>query len=42
MKVSRKIEGCFEEVLKVFPGTFKGVLRKFQECSIKVSRKRML
>ena len=33
MKVKRKIEGCFEGVLRVFQGSFNGVeevLRKFQ------------
>ena len=28
MKVSRKIKGCFGEVITVFPGTFKGVLKE--------------
>ena len=35
--VSRKIEGCFQEVLRVFPGSFKGVSRKFQGLFKKVS-----
>ena len=30
MKVTRKIEGCFEVGLRVFPENFKGVSGKFQ------------
>ena len=47
MKVSRKIEGCLEEVLKVFQGNFKGLQRsfnvlsrKFQGCFMKISGRR--
>ena len=29
MKVSRKIDGCFEGGLRVFQGSFKGVSRMF-------------
>ena len=36
--VSRKFQGCFTEVLRVFTESFKGVSRKFQECFKKVSR----
>ena len=32
MKVSRKIEGCFEEGVSVLQGNFKCVSRKFQGC----------
>ena len=33
MKVTRSIEGCFEGILRVFQGSFKGVWkRKFQGC----------
>ena len=35
--VSRKL-GCLQKVLRVFPGSLKGVSRKFQECYKKVSR----
>ena len=39
MKVRRKIEGCFEGILWVFQGSFKGAYGKFQGCFMKVSRK---
>ena len=38
MKISRKIEGCFEGVLRVFQENFKVVSMKFQGCFMKVSR----
>ena len=34
-----KFKGCFKEVLRLFTGNFKGVLRKFQKCLKSVSRK---
>ena len=40
MKVSRKIKGCFEGVLRMFQGNFEGVLIKFQVCFMKVSKKK--
>ena len=33
-----KFQGCFEEVLRVFTGNFRGVSRKFQKCLKEVSR----
>ena len=36
-KKAKKFQGCFEEVSRVFRGSFKGVSRKFQRCSKKVS-----
>ena len=38
LKEGRKFQGCFEEVSRVFQGSFKDVLRKFQGCFTKVSR----
>ena len=35
MKVRRKIDACFEGVLRVFQGCFKGVSRVFQGVSKK-------
>ena len=37
-EVSRKLQGCFKEVLRVFTGSFEGVSRKFQECFKKFLR----
>ena len=37
MKVSRKIDGCFEGGLRVFQGSFKGVSRMFYVFLKKVS-----
>ena len=34
--VSRKFQGCFKEVSRVFQESFKGVSRKFQGCFKKV------
>ena len=37
--VSRKSQGCFKEVSRVFQGNFIGVSTKSQGCFMKVSRK---
>ena len=37
MKVTREIEECFDGVLRVFQGSFKGVSRKCHGCFMKVS-----
>ena len=36
--VSRKFQGCFKQVSRVFQGSLKGVSRKFQGCFKEVSR----
>ena len=33
MTVSRKIEECFEGILRVFQGSFKGIARSFKGAS---------
>ena len=36
--VSRKFQGCFKEVSRMFHGSLKGVSRKFEGCFKEVSR----